>query len=95
MIFVLIFYSIVYCVYARKRIERRQEEAHRRAIEARYEVPPDSVHAEAVEESNEDSKQSDSSESNSGDSINVINKLIKSMKKTFTLNTKTSKDFIT
>ena len=87
-IFIIVF-SLVYVLYSRKQIEQQQEEERQRNIEERYR------YNNSEEVNNEESKESNSSISSSSQSRAVLNHLINSMKKSFTIQHKYSKQLTT
>jgi len=83
MIFVIFcFYSIVYLVYAKKRIHQQQEQERQMAIEQRYRRESDEI---SYSSQNEESKNAGVDDSSDSSSNGVLNRLIQSMKKTFTI----------
>ena len=84
---VTIVYSVIYCVYAKNRIEEQQEQERRRQIEERYRDREQN--ADAID--SEDSNQNESVDSSVSQSRAVLNHLIESMKKSFTIKHKYSK----
>lgn len=89
MLFILGVYTLIYVFFARKQIEREQEEQRRRTVQERYRADENSAQVASVDE---ESKQSSNENSSSSDESNIINKLIQSMKKTFSLRSNRNRD---
>mmetsp|Transcript_22564 Transcript_22564/g.22398 ORF Transcript_22564/g.22398 Transcript_22564/m.22398 type:complete len:219 (+) Transcript_22564:285-941(+) len=85
-----LFYSVIYCIY-QKEIRQREEEQRQRAIQNRYAVNSESISNDSPdEESKEDSSSSESF--SSSESSSIINQVIRSMKKTFSMKKSKKKD---
>ena len=85
---IVLIYSIIYWLWGRKRIEQQEEEERQRNIEERYRYDNDN-------DSEEGNNENNSIESSTSQTRVVLKQLINSMKKSFTINHKYSKQSAT